>query len=75
MSDLTDRLDQMGINSRLEPGELVSDAIVVMKVITAEGEPYVYLTNSDGLDWITAIGMMNVATDQISGGMEHEDDD
>lgn len=74
MSDLTDRLDQMGINSELDEGELISDAIVVMKVITAEGEPYVFVTSSDGLDWITAIGMMDVAGDQIAGGTETTED-
>lgn len=66
LAKIGERLDQMGIDPNLEEDELISDVILVMKVVMGDGTPYVYLTNSDGLDWITGIGMLEVARDQFA---------
>lgn len=54
-------LDSLGIEHHPEPGELVASAVVLLKVIDAEGDVSLRTLCSDGLSWIERIGMLRAA--------------
>ncbi|MFF7191745.1 hypothetical protein ACFZAR_42890 [Streptomyces sp. NPDC008222] len=56
-----DLIDSLGIGSTVSPGELVSGAIVILKVVQADGSTRLSMTSSDGLGWIERAGMLRVA--------------
>jgi hypothetical protein len=51
-------LDSLGVAANLEPGDLVTDAHVVLKVVKADGDVALIKAASEALDWITALGML-----------------
>ena len=67
-----DVLDSLGIKATFDAagGELVAGAIVLLKVIDAEGDVRLSMAYSDGLSWIERAGMVHVAEtmeDQSTG--------
>lgn len=54
-------IDALGIEATVGPGELVSGAIVLLKVVQEDGSTRLNLTYSDGLGWIERVGMLRVA--------------
>ena len=56
-----DLIDSLGIEASVGPGELVSGAIVLLKVVQADGSTRLSMTSSDGLGWIERAGMLRVA--------------
>lgn len=54
-------LDALGISARVEDGELVAGAVVLLKVLQENGDTRLSLTHSDGLGWIERAGMLRVA--------------
>ncbi|MCO6011427.1 hypothetical protein NE236_41405 [Actinoallomurus purpureus] len=57
-------LDNLGVNLELDEGDLVSDALVLAKVIRADGEVTLLIVPSESLDWIAMRGMV-YAADEI----------
>ncbi len=57
----TDVLAQIGVELELEDGDLVTDAIVLCKVSTADGDTRMISGTSEGTDWITVRGMLAIA--------------
>ncbi|MGW5122971.1 hypothetical protein ACWEQ7_02720 [Streptomyces sp. NPDC004069] len=55
------RLDSLGVRAHLEDGDLVADALVVLKVIKPDGGVSLLKARSESLDWITALGMLTAA--------------
>jgi hypothetical protein len=60
---LGDRLDTIGVKATLHEGDLVSSALVIMHVIEDDGTSRISTAWSDGLDWVTRRGMIEVARD------------
>ncbi|MET8404456.1 hypothetical protein [Streptomyces sp900116325] len=56
-----DVIDGLGIEARVDEGELVAGAVVLLKVIDGDGECRLSLAHSDGLGWIERAGMLRVA--------------
>ena len=56
-------IDGLGIVSNLEDDELVEAALVLIKVIDADGDVRMTAAWSDGLSWIERRGMVEVARD------------
>ncbi|MFJ2007013.1 hypothetical protein [Streptomyces chartreusis] len=54
-------VDTLGVEADLDEGDLPTDAFVILKVIKADGTVTLASARSDGLDWITRLGMLTAA--------------
>lgn len=54
-------IDTLGVEADLDEGDLPTDAFVILKVIKADGTVTLASARSDGLDWITRLGMLTAA--------------
>lgn len=54
-------VDSLGVTHSPDEGELVSDAIVLLKVTDPDGQLGLRFLRSEGLSWIEAIGILRVA--------------
>jgi hypothetical protein len=72
-----DVLDGLGIEATLDEtkGELAAGAIVLLKVIDADGDVRLSLAYSDGLSWIERTGMIHVAETMEAQSNAPADDD
>lgn len=59
-----DVLDALGITASIEPDDLVAGAVVLLKVIKADGATRLSLAHSQGLGRIERIGMLRI-TEQL----------
>lgn len=66
-----DVLDSLGIEATVSEGELVAGAIVLLKVIDADGDTRLSVSHSDGLGWIERCGMLRVAEQIESDPTSH----
>lgn len=57
------RLDALGIKSSLGDDELISAAMVIMKVVDEDGDPFLSVAWSDHVDFVTRRGMLEQACD------------
>lgn len=67
----------LGITAESLAGdELVSDAMVLMKVIQADGSVTLLVAHSDAMSWIEKLGMLHVAVglEQQRGYRDADDD-
>jgi hypothetical protein len=62
-----DVIDGLGITSAISEGELVAGAVVLFKVLQADGSIRLSLSHSEGLGWIERAGMLRVAEVLESG--------
>lgn len=51
-------LDGLGVEVDLDEGDLVSDAFVILKIVKGDGTVTLASARSEGLDWITRLGMI-----------------
>jgi hypothetical protein len=56
-----DVLDGLGITGAISDGELVAGAVVLLKVLQADGRIRLSMVHSEGLGWIERAGMLRVA--------------
>lgn len=56
-----DLLNSLGVTYQQEDGALISDALVILKVIREDGAVSLRLGWSDGMSWIERIGMLRTA--------------
>jgi hypothetical protein len=54
-------IDALGVDADLEDGDLPTDAFVILKVVKADGTVSLVNARSEGLDWITRLGMVTAA--------------
>jgi len=54
-------LDTMGVTMELDEGDMVTDVLVIMKVIEKDGTVNIGVTKSEGTDWITKLGLLDAA--------------
>ena len=55
-------LDSLGVTSTIVPYDLPVAALVLLKVVEATGGVRLAAAWSDGMDWITRLGMLTAAT-------------
>ncbi|WP_435209589.1 hypothetical protein [Streptomyces sp. bgisy034] len=54
-------IDTLGVEADLDEGDLPTDAFVILKVVKADGTVSLANARSEGLDWITRLGMVTAA--------------
>lgn len=54
-------IDSLGMTLTLEPGDLIAGGIVVLKVVTVDGDVALKFAWSDGLAVFERIGMLRTA--------------
>ncbi|MBU5946795.1 hypothetical protein ACWEV9_19285 [Streptomyces albogriseolus] len=54
-------IDNLGVEADLDDGDMVTDALVLTKVIKADGTVTLATARSEALDWITRLGMLTAA--------------
>lgn len=71
-----DRIDALGVAANVQDGDLIEAAVVLLKVVDAEGCEVVRCAWSDGMSWITRRGMVETARDmEITNPEDREGDD
>jgi len=55
-------IDSLGVTSTIAPDDLPVAALVLLKVVDATGDVRLVFAYSDGMDWITRLGMLTAAT-------------
>lgn len=69
-------IDALGAEATLDEGDLPTDAFVILKVVKADGTVTLASARSEGLDWITRLGMLTAAqTIENSGYTDTPTDD
>jgi hypothetical protein len=70
-------LDALGVTADLEEGDMPVDAIVVLKVVKADGTVALAKGESEALDWVTGLGMLTAARLIENSGFtdDSQDDD
>jgi cobalamin biosynthesis protein CbiD len=63
-------VDGHGVTLDLEDADLVSDVLVVAKVSTTDGGTTIAIGASDGMDWVTQLGLVAAASRVINTGFE-----
>lgn len=52
-------LDSLGVTMVLAEGDMVTDALVLMKVVGEDGTVSIGVARSEALDWITRLGILD----------------
>ncbi len=68
-------LDSLGVKHELDEGDMVTDAVVITKVVRADGSVRLGLTWSEGMSWIERLGMITAAKQIDSPMFSLADDD
>jgi len=56
-------VDALGVELTMSDGDLVSGAVLILKVVDADGQVVQRVGWSDGISWIERRGMIEVARD------------
>jgi len=68
-------LDAIGLTADIDEGDMAMDAIVILKVIKADGSVHLVKGRSDAVDWVTALGMVTAAQAVENSGYSLADED
>lgn len=58
-------LDSLGVTAELAEGDMVSDAVVLLKVVPEGGPVAVCIAQSEGLSWLDQLGLVTAAAEII----------
>ncbi|MGW7597219.1 hypothetical protein [Streptomyces antimycoticus] len=61
-------LDTLGVTADLDDGDMPIDALVLLKVVKADGEVSLVKGSSESLDWISSLGMLTAVVEIDRGG-------
>ena len=67
-------LDTLGVTADLDDGDLVTDALVILKVLQPDGSIAMSIGATDTRDWINLRGLLHSATDYTEGRYGTDDD-
>jgi hypothetical protein len=68
-------IDSLGTTAELADGDLATDAVVLLKVVKAEGGVALIKAQSESLDWISSLGMLTAALEIENSGYSSVSDD
>jgi len=54
-----------GVTLDLDEGDMVTDVILIAKIITPDGQPGIAIGNSEGMDWLTQFGVASAGYEYI----------
>jgi hypothetical protein len=57
---LADAIAQLGLVWDYDDGDVITDAIVIMKIVTENGETQFAVSASDGMDIVTQAGLVHL---------------
>jgi hypothetical protein len=61
--DLGDLVNKLGVQSGLDESALVTDVVVLLKYVDAEGGVGLRMAFGEGMSWIERLGMIRAAED------------
>lgn len=76
-----DVIDALGVKATLNEGELAASAVVLLRVIEADGDERLSIAFSEGQSWIERLGVLRAAENIEATGIamvanhHHSDDD
>lgn len=74
--NLLDALAGMNVPADLRDGDIVTDVVIIARVVNAEREtPELHLRCSEGTDWIVQNGLLALAQERSVGLITEADDD
>ncbi len=59
----------------LDEGDLIPDAVVLAKVVTADGQVTLAVCSNDNMSWLDQLGIVTAASDIIRSGRYGRPDD
>ncbi|QGZ53375.1 hypothetical protein GPZ77_34685 (plasmid) [Streptomyces sp. QHH-9511] len=68
-------LDSLEVTVDLDEGDLVADALVLLKVVKADGTVALLKAGSASLDWLSALGMLTAALEIENSGYQSAPDE
>ncbi|MFJ6239574.1 hypothetical protein ACIQH0_36440 [Streptomyces griseus] len=68
-------LDTLGVTADLDDGDLVTDALVILKVLQPDGSIALSIGATDTRDWINQTGLLRAAIDISEGRIRRDDND
>lgn len=68
-------LDTLGVTAELDDGDLVTDALVILKILQPDGSIALSIGATDTRDWINQTGLLRAAIDISEGNIRRSDDD
>jgi acyl-CoA hydrolase len=68
-------LDGLGVTIDLDDGELVESALVITKLVNADGQVLLGLHGSDSMSWLEKLGLIQAAKQRVSDAPWSEPDD
>ncbi|MEV6854705.1 hypothetical protein AB0M89_12960 [Streptomyces microflavus] len=68
-------LDTLGVTADLDDGDLVTDALVILKVLQPDGSIALSIGATDTRDWINQAGLLRSAIDISEGRIRRDEDD
>ena len=78
MSNIASIVESLGVTLSVREDDLVTDAVVIAKVVEADGSVRLALTWSEGMSWIERYGLLTAAVaidSPVNGGARDDDDD
>lgn len=69
-----DLLDSLGVLAELDDDDMVSDALVLLKVVDSHGAVSLCIAQSDGLSWLDQLGLL-AAADAVTKQDEYQQRD
>lgn len=69
-----DILDGLGVKLDLDEQDIVPSALVLCKVVKADGTVELGVAQSDGMCWIEGVGMITAGSDIVRQGYAEDDD-
>lgn len=58
-------LDGLGVSIDLADGDLVSDVVIIAKVIDSDGNVSVSISSNESLSWLDELGLISAASDVV----------
>jgi len=68
-------LDSLNVTADLDDGDLVTDALVILKILQPDGSIAMSIGSTDTRDWINQTGLLRAAVDYSEGHYRRSDDD
>ncbi|MFF3998533.1 hypothetical protein ACFYX8_35155 [Streptomyces cyaneofuscatus] len=68
-------LDTLGVTADLDVGDLVTDALAILKVLQPDGSIALSIGATDTRDWINQTGLLRAAIDISEGRIRRDEDD
>ncbi|MGW9245738.1 hypothetical protein [Streptomyces badius] len=68
-------LDTLGVTADLDDGDLVTDALVILKILQPDGSIALSIAATDTRDWINQTGLLRAAIDISESRIRRDEDD